>query len=333
MASTIQSQSKRIRTNDTQRPRDPTEELSQVAGLVERRRMQNRISQRNYRKVSVYHYIPSDLDYISGNKIRERLEALEALVDKTGKEQDSSPSSPRAKARDEPTIVRAPHSAEATEQPSPPSQTCPTEITTEQPYSWDDMNDIFDTSPPAFDTLGDYNDTNFHQESLSQYTFDKASPIPFTGGPSIDLPSPAMTSPRSNLFDKQLETIKPEQSILETATKLDRNGQKFPSQPNNSPSQPDPPNSNIPYGYSFPFGAPYLPFNGMAISNNNTNGHPLSQLPPVAQGYGHDTQSVPSTNYFPSQQYVWVPVPVMTFPVPPPTQERDVGTPGEAKSQ
>ena len=48
-----QPQSKRVRTSDAQRPRDPSEELSQVAGLVERRRMQNRISQRNYREIGM----------------------------------------------------------------------------------------------------------------------------------------------------------------------------------------------------------------------------------------------------------------------------------------
>lgn len=36
-------------TKNSSQPQDPREELSQVAGLVEKRRIQNRISQRNYR--------------------------------------------------------------------------------------------------------------------------------------------------------------------------------------------------------------------------------------------------------------------------------------------
>ena len=56
---------KRGRTAASEREyQSPSEELSQVANLVERRRVQNRISQRNYR-----------------NKIRSRLEKLEALVE------------------------------------------------------------------------------------------------------------------------------------------------------------------------------------------------------------------------------------------------------------
>ncbi|KAH8728387.1 hypothetical protein GQ44DRAFT_769368 [Phaeosphaeriaceae sp. PMI808] len=53
---------------------NPSEELSHVANLVERRRVQNRISQGNYR-----------------NKIRNRLEKLEALVETNKAHQQSQP--------------------------------------------------------------------------------------------------------------------------------------------------------------------------------------------------------------------------------------------------
>ncbi|MCJ1260753.1 hypothetical protein MMC22_000615 [Lobaria immixta] len=63
---------KRARTsagsaNSPKSPRDASEELTQVTNLIEKRRLQNRISQQNYR-----------------NKIRVRLEKLEALVDASG---------------------------------------------------------------------------------------------------------------------------------------------------------------------------------------------------------------------------------------------------------
>ncbi|MCJ1468987.1 hypothetical protein MMC07_007618 [Pseudocyphellaria aurata] len=68
---------KRARTtptaNSPKSPRDASEELTQVTNLIEKRRLQNRISQQNYR-----------------NKIRVRLEKLEALVDASGLDETKS---------------------------------------------------------------------------------------------------------------------------------------------------------------------------------------------------------------------------------------------------
>ncbi|KAF2488789.1 hypothetical protein BU16DRAFT_567756 [Lophium mytilinum] len=78
MAMEFQGQLKRGRGAGSDRRvyQDPREELAEVANLVERRRVQNRISQRNYR-----------------NKIRTRLEKLEAMVD-ANKANDESQSRP-----------------------------------------------------------------------------------------------------------------------------------------------------------------------------------------------------------------------------------------------
>ncbi|KAH9877672.1 hypothetical protein J1614_002889 [Plenodomus biglobosus] len=79
MSSETQAPLKRGRTSASKNREfeSPSEELSHVASLVERRRVQNRISQRNYR-----------------NKIRNRLEKLEAMVESNKVNESPSVQSP-----------------------------------------------------------------------------------------------------------------------------------------------------------------------------------------------------------------------------------------------
>ena len=81
MAFSQQSRRSRAGSKDAQN-QSLSEELSQVTDLVERRRAQNRISQRNYREQSCTPTYTLAADrLLPGNKIRVRLENLEALVE------------------------------------------------------------------------------------------------------------------------------------------------------------------------------------------------------------------------------------------------------------
>ncbi|KAL9004710.1 MAG: hypothetical protein Q9188_002485 [Gyalolechia gomerana] len=141
MAPSSQTSSKRMRTGSdgSQRPLDPSEELSQVAGLVERRRLQNKISQRNYR-----------------NRIRDRLEALEALVDNTSKEQVANGSKAPGNARTTKSSSvkrKLEEGAQGSSRQSPqnPSAVLPSETSN----SWN-MGDFLDTSATQFDSIYDF---------------------------------------------------------------------------------------------------------------------------------------------------------------------------------
>lgn len=159
MAPSGQTSSKRMRTGSdgSQRPLDPSEELSQVAGLVERRRLQNKISQRNYRKFDLA--VPSQIIVLivkSGNRIRDRLEALEALVDNTSKGQIANGTKPTGTARTtKPAGVKRKleEGVQTSSQPSPqnPSAVLPQETQN----SWN-MGDFLDTSATQFDSIYDF---------------------------------------------------------------------------------------------------------------------------------------------------------------------------------
>ncbi|KAI4140374.1 MAG: hypothetical protein LQ341_003858 [Variospora aurantia] len=159
-------------TKNSSQPQDPREELSQVAGLVEKRRIQNRISQRNYR-----------------NKIRDRLEALEALVDQKTKDEaadNSRPVSPGT-ARSSTTVDTSSKRAKVVAQVSAP--TTPQEDPTNQ---WDPVNEFLDASTADLDDIYDL----AYQSFSSDHFPDPTSPSLFTTGPESmprNLPDPALT--------------------------------------------------------------------------------------------------------------------------------------------
>ena len=207
-------------------------------------------------------------DQEPGNKIRDRLEALEALVDKTAKDKPSK-STTAASAihgRDETATPRSLHSAESTESteyPSHPNHTQSPEAPPEPNYPWDDMNDYLNPSPPDFDTLAEFTESHNTHDSIGHY-----SPLPFVSAPNVALPSPAMTTPQSNPFDKHTETTKPEELTLppslrhplsNLAPTVSSSTPELPTQPTNSPVQPLLAGSQAPYGFALPFAAPLLP--------------------------------------------------------------------------
>ncbi|KAL9029114.1 MAG: hypothetical protein Q9196_002611 [Gyalolechia fulgens] len=155
MAPSSQTSSKRIRagSDGSQRPLDPSEELSQVAGLVERRRLQNKISQRNYRE-SITVALPRSVSLIvAGNRIRDRLEALEALVDNTSKGQIANGTKTAGNARTTSVKRKLEEGAPSSPRPSPqnPSAVLPSESTN----AWN-MGDFLDTSATQFDSIYDF---------------------------------------------------------------------------------------------------------------------------------------------------------------------------------
>ena len=203
-------------------------------------------------------------------------------MDKTGKEARPASTTPARQNRDESTTSRTLRSGDSTNYFPQPAPNHASEIPADPSYSWDDMNEILETSPPDLDNFGDYNHSHANQDPLSHFTFDTASPVPFTSGPSIALPSPAMTSPRSDPFDGQVDVVKPEDLTFtsssrrcspDTATRVNRTSQQLPSQPNNSPMLPFPSPNQMPYGYPFPFGAPYLPFGSMTFPRKQFSLH------------------------------------------------------------
>ena len=191
-----QPQLKRAKTTkDTSQTQDSREELSQVTGLVEKRRLQNRISQRNYRKYQFCKkYISSPLTSESGNKIRDRLEALEALVEKTAKGEaatDSNTRSPR-------------NLGEATEQghASPSSgsnfqlqgQASSPVLAGDHSNQWDSMQNFLDAPAGELDSLYDFTDPPSASE---RYHPGSNSPGSFANNNeymSVNLPSPASTA-------------------------------------------------------------------------------------------------------------------------------------------
>ncbi|KAL8926657.1 MAG: hypothetical protein Q9208_002731 [Pyrenodesmia sp. 3 TL-2023] len=160
-------------TKNSPQPQDPREELSQVAGLVEKRRIQNRISQRNYR-----------------NKIRDRLEALEALVDQKTKDEavDNSRTKSPGIARSSASVDTSSKRAKVVAQVSAPAS--PQEDPTNQ---WDPMNDSLDASTADLDDIYDFGNQSFSSDHFP----DPTSPSLFTTGPEsmpMNLPSPALTT-------------------------------------------------------------------------------------------------------------------------------------------
>ena len=196
MSSTSQPQPKRARTRESgSHSQGPQEELSQVTGLVEKRRLQNRISQRNYRELQfITQFEYSLLTIGPGNKIRDRLEALEALVDRSVKSDpvNVSTASLSRTSRDSTARDEALHQSRT----EPPAQghLTPSSPSAEHTRQWDSMHDFLDGPAAEFDSIYDFTDL---QTSVEQYHPDTMRPDRFpnsTETMAASLLSPASTS-------------------------------------------------------------------------------------------------------------------------------------------
>ncbi|KAL8721230.1 MAG: hypothetical protein Q9225_002042 [Loekoesia sp. 1 TL-2023] len=289
MPSSSQPSSKRMRTqnNDAQRPLDPQEELSQVAGLVERRRLQNKISQRNYR-----------------NRIRERLEALEALVDNTAKGQtaNSSKSPGTTRTAKSGSVKRkleggsqggshAGSPGGSRQSPQHPSAALPSESST----SWN-MGDFLDTSTAQFDTMYDF--TAPHSPVSPQAFPDHVSTRECS---PANHASSAMTSISLNPEQPAAAGLEKLDGSVENSRPLD----EVPAHVSTGSMSP-----HTASGDSIPFGS--LPAH---VDRHEASSDHVSQSNP----YPFPIPPLQSASYIQPQQFVWVPVPVMTLP-PPPTQ-------------
>ncbi|KAI4123478.1 MAG: hypothetical protein LQ338_005242 [Usnochroma carphineum] len=324
MPPSSQSSSKRIRTrdDDAQCPLDPNEELSQVAGLVERRRLQNKISQRNYR-----------------NRIRERLEALEALVDTTDKGQTANaPKDPGDASTARPGSTKRKLGGGSGQSPQDHSAV----LTSETSDPWN-MGNFLDTSTAQFDSLYDFTAPRspVSPQALSDHVSTReCSPVNHTASVitaiNVNLEQPA-TAGLEKLDGNREKPLLPDDVAAHVSTgsmsPQPPNGQSvhfnpinfgYPITPMSVPMQPVTPGSlprkSIVSRNQSNFGcqitSPMLTISPAHIDRREANcdhvahpsSYPLAIIPPM-QCAGH----------LQPQQFIWVPVPVITLP-PPSTQ-------------
>ncbi|KAL9595340.1 MAG: hypothetical protein Q9219_006494 [cf. Caloplaca sp. 3 TL-2023] len=298
MPASSTSSTKRMRStnDDAQRPLDPSEELSQVAGLVERRRLQNKISQRNYR-----------------NRIRDRLEALEALVDNTSKGQINAKTAGISKSTKLGTVKRKIEEG-ARQSPPAPSTVMPPETTNPCTTSWN-MGDFLDTSTTQFDNIYDF---PAPQSPVSTQAFpDHTSTRECS--PSNHPSTTAMAS--MNINPKQstagLEEIEgngDKPRPLDQVPPHVTSGSMSPPTMNGQPVSFNPVN----YGYPItPMSVPMQPMTPVSlpphIDRPEANHDPMSQ----PGSFPFPMPHMQGAGYLQPQQFVWVPVPIMTLPPPP----------------
>ena len=137
-------------TDEVQRARDPREELSEVAGLVERRRLQNKISQRNYRMYRLSDFYGTSIEFSLGNRIRDRLEALEALVDNNTAKVETSKPSKNLEDGNSATFNSSERRVEGGDIQLP--QENPLHLSNESSGSWE-IADYLDASTNQFNTM------------------------------------------------------------------------------------------------------------------------------------------------------------------------------------
>ena len=261
-----QASSKRAKTHneDAQRPHDLSEERSQVAGLVEKRRLQNRISQRNYR--TYYLYDPC-LGYVlkenTGNRIRDRLEALEALVDTTTTGHSMNPSQPSDNARFT--------SSENADRSTDGAQSLPLEtssiLSTENFHTWNTAN--LQNSSSA-QTSGMYHfmdpclSVDGYQQAKTGAATTYSGSVSSTGAStpaSYPYPAPTSAHPFRN------------QSVITKLEELDSSMRFSPPFENeNSPNHPSPSDTS-----------PQTPVDHSASSNTLTFGYPMTPMSMASQ--------------------------------------------------
>ncbi|MCJ1389441.1 hypothetical protein MMC18_002298 [Xylographa bjoerkii] len=270
MSSSRQPVIKRARTvsTDPKAQQDLSEELSQVADLVEKRRLQNRISQRNYR-----------------NKIRDRLEKLEALVDATAAAESRASDTERPKSSRSSTkrqvsteVVRPEPSSEV----KPMVQTEPCDIT--------DFSDPWRTLPDFLSLPGtelesgcrfshmtdigtpSHNhqlETTFSASTLSDADIaDSNSTLPFPElrTASSIMPSTEVSSPHFHSGSGSYSSERGPSPSTPGTEKTDPKSFISGGPPYQLPTEPTP---YQPFGYPYPFqiGTPGVPMNPFALSS------------------------------------------------------------------
>ncbi|MCJ1284001.1 hypothetical protein MMC26_003332 [Xylographa opegraphella] len=313
MSSSKQSLTKRARTvsTDPKAHQDLTEELSQVADLVEKRRLQNRISQRNYR-----------------NKIRDRLEKLEALVDASaaaeGRVSDTD-KSPTFKSR-----TKRQTTADIT-RPEPPKEVRPM-VQTEQcditDFSdpWRNLPDFLNMPETELESgcrcshMNDMGtpsnnhqiDTTFSAPALSDAAIAESNstlPFPELGTAPSTIPSTEVSSPH---FHSGPGSYTSERGPSPSTPGTERTDHKFfasGSAPYQLPTEPTPYPT---FGYPHPFqmGGPIIPMSPFTLSSNGMESGPHS---PGEHGSNCCCRS-PQAPMMQQMHYVWMPVPVMSIP-------------------
>ncbi|ERF73028.1 hypothetical protein EPUS_07122 [Endocarpon pusillum Z07020] len=348
MPSTPQSPTKcpRTATSEAQDHRDPGEEFLQVAGLVERRRLQNRIAQRNYR-----------------NKIRDRLEALEALVSSTDKAEVLNSRTAKPPSNPKRSLSGNVSHVKSTEDDTRPAvQDEPPELPPDSSDPWGDMDDFLDSSARDLDNQLQHINPNASQHnSLGHYPhLSSTSPLSFTDNndnphshPSMaNIPSPPMTS-NTSLYMPHLESAA---TPRDPSHPSDPTAQISQTEISASQNSSPPPQGAFNYALSEPYitsSFPLYPYPSRSRpSTSSTIPGPLRHRTPslissAKQTANFDTTTKPHTHpaihqqqqpqsYFqppllstqrsqhphPNQQqqqhYVWIPVPVPVLYMPPP---------------
>ncbi|KAL8944143.1 MAG: hypothetical protein Q9216_000648 [Gyalolechia sp. 2 TL-2023] len=351
MAPSSQTSSKRMRTGSdgSQRPLDPSEELSQVAGLVERRRLQNKISQRNYREWNTTTVLKASHSFIClGNRIRDRLEALEALVDNTSKGQgatNGSKASANARTTKPAGVKRKlEEGAQGSSRQSPqnPSAVLPSETSN----SWN-MGDFLDTSATQFDSIYDF---PAPQSPVSPQAFPdhvstrECSPSnhPSSNMTSIDVTSKPPTTVGLEL-DGATENPRAMDGVAPHVTTGSMSPHSTGSQsvpfnpiygcpmtPMSLPMQPMTPGSLPRKSIQNATDQPIFTISPAQLDRHDTNNDHVPQ--PGAYPFPSAVHSIPSSmqsaGYLQPQQFVWVPVPIMSLPqAQPPLHPTAMGRP------
>ncbi|KAI9770824.1 MAG: hypothetical protein M1839_003050 [Geoglossum umbratile] len=305
MSTDFQPALKRGRTaaSDLRGCQDPSEELSQVTNLVERRRMQNRISQRNYR-----------------NKIRVRLEKLEAAVVAQAKEEL------QASGEVKPSEAPEPRGAAENGPPRPVEEATSTiqdqslKITSDPSDLCKCIPDFLNLSDTDLELMNRCHCPHMQNmmPSLGNSQMESTGSLSaFTesDGPEsmyMSLPSPGIPQVRPPIT--HIDTAKPgDPGVNMGNPALDQ--RCSPSSPNADILNPQVANSDYspdhPYGqfsYAYPLGmiAPIMPLGFFAIPSPcmqdraNVSRYSLPGYQPMQPPY---------------QQYMWIPTPMVGLPM------------------
>ncbi|KAF7507273.1 hypothetical protein GJ744_010707 [Endocarpon pusillum] len=324
MRSTPQSPAKcrRTATSEAQDHRDFGEEFLQVAGLVEKRRLQNRIAQRNYR-----------------NKIRDRLEALEALVNSTDKAEVLNSGTTKPASNPKRSLSGNVSHVKSTEDDTRPAvQDDPPELPSDSSDHWGDMDDFLDSSATDLDNqLQHVNPNASHHNSLGHYHhLSSTSPLSFTDNNDnphshlsmANIPSPPMTS-NNSLYMPHLESAA---TPRDPSHPSDPTAQISQAEISVSQNSSPPPQDAFNYAYTFSpivMPSPGIPLTPMSMSSSTNidtttkpHTHPAIHhqqqpqscfqpplLPTQRSQHPHQNQQ--------QQHYVWIPVPVPVLYMPP----------------
>ncbi|KAF2848069.1 hypothetical protein T440DRAFT_481150 [Plenodomus tracheiphilus IPT5] len=297
MSSETQAPLKRGRTASSKSRgfESPSEELSHVANLVERRRVQNRISQRNYR-----------------NKIRNRLEKLEAMVETSKAQRSPSAHSPSASGETIEAGPSNPPNQDHTMRDSPPSTVPHTCMCTFRDA------ELLGLSGEDFETACSCGGVEDVHRSLSESLSPFSTFVDTTGPDSmfINLPSPESlhcNTPTTTFQEDflQLGSVSAGSSLSEHTTNSASHSREASlvslDQPRTPPIQQPYERSSFPF--HVPMGYQMVPMS-YAAPADRIGGQPWS---PTPMNYPPGIRPVmPSTSM---PHYILVPTPMMMVPM------------------